>query len=1165
MLRRNSSKRLDHRKSTSSVQSKHESIDPAVARHHAHTAATLAFARAQDRNSTDTGHSGGLSRSNTTKSSSQDPQSLPPPTDTINDLDRGIRRQHSVRFVGPNAVQRRQSISSRATPIIQQKVYNATLRPIAMTTSAPVPAQYRPPTRSSSIGRASGSKVAPASLLTANAFDEYYTREDDIASTPSSYRRLRRSKSMFSPLKAPSVFYTNGTPDRPESAWAGGKGSLAYSQTPDGPPTQPALRAPKSMSFLRGLRSQPSQERNDEAVQLARDRFFHETAQQRLREQPSFLFRSKAQRQEKPFRKSVRSSSGNNFGNPVASSNQNQAPKESSLKGAARKASESIKRKLKRVFGLDKDEPVAVPNQQVDARETHVRGYNCAPGTPHDSFIDIPRPDDATISRVAARPPSIHPANSNQQLNSQAGSIKSAKSVKSFTSLNEQNDDKSRVTSWNSTGVNTVASQPVKTQAERDLHRLSIINENGTHISSSSFTRPKLSNQFSAYPIVHRPSKSAGHVPGPVSGPVDSARVYSALMKRLDGNSPNARLQAAGNASSESFPANQQLPIRSYSANSSRGNQSPATIRHVIPEDSSDSSRSRGSEVHNHQWVREDSIHAAKAENVFGFTGSHVHQWVAADPLREARMRDADDVFSPKSASSNKENLPIANYVSQSGKTLSPSAPARQTSTKASYHTAPESFGLTPQELALHNEPVIQGVKGLRESRSIFFGGSTVTIARTTSPFRKAMEDGNYNPVAAPAGIPIPARVSLHKNPLYLGSDAHSASRYGNQGSEKAYSDSVYSRTTSGQNPAAAVSAVSLVLSDGDTREMPFPSPPTGDVVILDRATYRPTMPNSNGHRLTSSASSNEWKTWMSSEVAKLERGKENTNRTSYVNYALPTMPKLFHTRHLRESAQISDDDVEVAQREVSGLKQPLGTVQQQHTNIPVLKPILKNRSTVSLVEYVEPVPSLSKFPILPPPPPPPPPPIPSRSPLRQVQSKSSLRSVATNNTVKSGSAPNSSVKVSSINGRNLLHKRNISQTTLRSTRSISIQSSETPAKLVKRNGRPHTATTPSPGGGLTAEAERPFGSTSTSSRYRTPGFLGSRENLKIDTGKGKEVARGDDDPYGIEGTGLLGPRTSYSELDVQAMGSKQMVDLFLSSRRKRIAGGSEESAGVFL
>jgi hypothetical protein len=98
----------------------------------------------------------------------------------------------------------------------------------------------------------------------------------------------------------------------------------------------------------------------------------------------------------------------------------------------------------------------------------------------------------------------------------------------------------------------------------------------------------------------------------------------------------------------------------------------------------------------------------------------------------------------------------------------------------------------------------------------------------------------------------------------------------------------------------------------------------------------------------------------------------------------------------------------------------------------------------------------------------------------------------------------------------------------------------------------------------VTVAVERQSGSTSASSRYCTPGLTSSRENVKIDSGKGKEVVGEEDDPYGIEGTGLLGPRTSYSELDVQAMGSKQMVDLFLSSRRKRIAGGSEES-GIFL
>ena len=54
------------------------------------------------------------------------------------------------------------------------------------------------------------------------------------------------------------------------------------------------------------------------------------------------------------------------------------------------------------------------------------------------------------------------------------------------------------------------------------------------------------------------------------------------------------------------------------------------------------------------------------------------------------------------------------------------------------------------------------------------------------------------------------------------------------------------------------------------------------------------------------------------------------------------------------------------------------------------------------------------------------------------------------------------------------------------------------------------------------------------------------------------------------DGTGLLGPVVSggggMQELDTQQMGSKRMIDLFLSSRRRRITGGSEEEgSGVFI
>jgi hypothetical protein len=1139
MLRRSNSNRLSRRKSTSSVHSKHESIDPAVARQHAHTAATLAFARAQERSSADVGHSGSNLQNNTRIA--QDRKPLSQQTNSAN-VRPVIRRQHSVRFAGPDAVQRRHSLGTRAAQRPSHDSSSADLRPIAMTTNAAVPAAYRPPSRSSSIGKASMSKIG--SLQPAASYVEYYNNEEDAPSTPSSYRRLRRSKSMFSPLKAPSVFYTNGSPDRPESSYLGCQNSISHSKTPQSPPRQAALRAPKSMSFLRGGRA--LFERNDEAVQMARDRFFQEAAQQRLREQPSFLFRSKVQRQEKPFRKSVRSSSGNSYGAPISSGTGTYPSAESTLKDAARRASNTIKNKLLRVFRRSKEDTVEVPNQQVDARETHVRRYNGDLEVVHQEFSNIPHPDEAAISRVASRVPSPHNTKSNQQLRSYAGSVRSVRSSRS-----EHSDDKSRVTSWNSTGVNTMVSQTPRPYVDREQQRLSIINENGTHIPSSSFTRPRLVNQFTGYAPAHRPSKSAGHIPAPGPGLVDSARVYSALMKRLDENSPKARIEASHKASMDDFNVANRQPIRSSSVGSSRGNRTPATIRQVLPGDSIGSSQSSGSE-HNHRWVRADSINSARAEDVFGFTGGHVHQWVAADPLREARMRNPDDVFSPKNDAGNKENIPLLEQPNVRPQP-NPSTVSREASTRTSYHTVPETFGFTPQELAMRNEPVVQNTKVLRESRSTFFGGTSVTVARTTSPFRRAMAEAEHHPVAATdPGVPA-VHASPSRAPLYLGPEAAvlvDTLQNVATSSEKAYSDSIYSRTTSGQTPAAANSALSLPISQPDIPEMPLPVSSNGDVVIIDRTTYRPVMPSGGSHRVTGSNGSIEWKKWMSSEVAKLERPKENTG-TSYVNYALPTMPRSFHPGHVREAAQIDDDDVEISQPKAYVAKQPLGLVQQQNPNIPsapALKPILKNRSTISLVENNE-TPNIgnSAIPI-----PPPPPPIPVRSPLRPMPSKSSLKSVATVNTSRTGSAPNSAVKISSSSGKNLLHKRNGSQTTLRSTKSASLKSFETPAKLVKRIGRPLNVNTPSPSGPLIAESQ--FGSMSTKSRYRTPGMTNS-ENIKEER----------DDVYGTEGAGLMGPRMSASDLEAQALGSKKMVELFLSSRRKRIAGGSEESGAVFL
>jgi len=387
-------------------------------------------------------------------------------------------------------------------------------------------------------------------------------------------------------------------------------------------------------------------------------------------------------------------------------------------------------------------------------------------------------------------------------------------------------------------------------------------------------------------------------------------------------------------------------------------------------------------------------------------------------------------------------------------------------------------------------------------------------------------------------------------------------------------------------------------------------TPSNGNDVILNNAVYRPT--GSIGHQTTSSAGSNDWKMWMSSEVSKLERANENPSlAASYINYAMPTMPNSFRGRHVRESAQIipstnaeiqtttkgaentkqdmlddrrdSSEALAVSSNIIttrrssfdsSATKQPLTVVQQNipqlaTQNIPVLKPILKNRSAMSLVENVDLYTKENAPPI------PPPPPIPTRSTLRLIPTisrtpKNSPLSLSA--TSAAGKSPNSANKILSMSGRNMLHKRNTSNTTLRSVRSVkSATFGVTPAKLVKKNKSANN--TPSSRYGVDNRAMgRPTASVRSISRPRTPGG-----EWKAGTPKQTE-----DDPYGVDGTGLLGPYMSGgsgSDADrsgdgganivtVEQMGSKRMVDMFLSSRRRRIASGSvrsEDSDGVFL
>jgi hypothetical protein len=61
------------------------------------------------------------------------------------------------------------------------------------------------------------------------------------------------------------------------------------------------------------------------------------------------------------------------------------------------------------------------------------------------------------------------------------------------------------------------------------------------------------------------------------------------------------------------------------------------------------------------------------------------------------------------------------------------------------------------------------------------------------------------------------------------------------------------------------------------------------------------------------------------------------------------------------------------------------------------------------------------------------------------------------------------------------------------------------------------------------------------------------------------QAARGEEYDTGGAGRGGRGERdVDMEELNAEAMGSKRMVDAFLSSRRRRVAG-SEEESGAFI
>ncbi|KAL8828117.1 MAG: hypothetical protein Q9170_006736 [Blastenia crenularia] len=392
---------------------------------------------------------------------------------TLFEIERPLNRSRSVRFAGPTA------LPARGPPI--------TIR------AAPVN-QFDQELQLRSVHQGSRRNKSPFQddddFMTALPSHGEYV-ETQVASQPSSYRKLRKSKSLFNPGHLSTTFSSAvlrppafRTQDDARLAGRRSGQARAYADS----------RLGRSFSFRRPHSEQVPSEvvisnaTQHGAVQLARDQFLRHLERQRIGERPSTGNPAIHRRPPKAFRKTCRTSSTNSYGSAVESP-------ESLLKerferrragSKARALSLSFKNRIKRVFNRSSEEEVTLPAQHLQATRPHFGGSTGPLALPEKT------------GQVAETLSYGIPDGKRSRQGSLAGSIHSA------DSHIDMDDRRSRVTSWtNSTAVNTITAHQAS-----GPKRLSVIQETGVVSSQpGSLRQPEnLKPNISSYHVQQRKS-----------------------------------------------------------------------------------------------------------------------------------------------------------------------------------------------------------------------------------------------------------------------------------------------------------------------------------------------------------------------------------------------------------------------------------------------------------------------------------------------------------------------------------------------------------------------------------------------------------------------------------------------------------------------------------
>ncbi|KAL7793711.1 hypothetical protein V8C37DRAFT_84016 [Trichoderma ceciliae] len=926
-----------------------------------------------------------------------------------------LHRQQSVRFAGPNARPQRR-LAARAS----------------MATTGALP---RRPVGSQQLS-------------------QYSFEPGDDAASLSSYGRLRKSRSMYTPsiTKTPNYSLDNSDHSDVFNGWMATPRCSSLAKKENEPfwnSDGPSLRNPKSMGFLphdceRSISRAVIGNCHDVSDQPTQGGFYEPSeSSNTLNTRPSSFFRSnyKCTPNTASFPKSLRSSSNNTavlssaflYDSDIPSSIPSKQPR---LRTTARKISKSLKSRLKGFFGRPKG-----ADHTMDHAENYPHDLDSNDGSGYGAQTPVPvqSPQEASMYRVPSRMPSFHAVPSSQQLKSRQGSFGSIEEEDNLPS-----DDKSRVTSWTNSTAATIAHQPRSANWSRQY--TSILQDAETGASPSS------RNQTS----IHHDNPSHR---GPI---VNSQRVYSALMKRLQETQQHQ---------------NQSLRQDHVTSGPLDGNslRSNSTIRRRSP-----------------QATYEGSSHTIR------------------------HVQDEDDVFQDCVERTAASHCSSASTQSVIRSHKSPDSPKKNFSHETCLNAEPsEEVGLSDEQHAMKPHATLETQKPLLSSRSsAFFASPTCHLFRTTSPYRRALQETMKAAQAGDRSHTPGTRYLSSLSALSLPTRRTSTDGSEDNDDRMAYAESVYS-SASEKHQLRNDNPPSVSRSAGHA------SAPKGhgDATIFPTSkTQR--LPLSSVHvRDISSASSVEWKTWLSANVSKLETPSTSLRTDFPEEPSSAPQP----SRHVREKTEIEPDGDGLPQ-DILGAGLPLRLAADKNNHSSPLPAMARTKFQFANPWYPQSPATNENSP----------PATGARSKslcskdASPVGSKGNLRTIPSVSNVKTHASTNVEAQLRMPRMRSL--------NTL--TKPCPPLSEEMRLKRQSRTRLRVNDTSAKSSPGLTTAFERQFGVSKTGS----PGVWKAREpSCKVDCTPVSGV------DAGIDGMGRR-------ELDAQVMGSKRMVDLFLSSRRKRTA-----------